>query len=120
MMVAYNFMGRFADDVASGRKRQTIRPTGARRHAKAGDAVQLYTGQRTADCRKLADGVCVRSTYCAIREDSVTLGNHPRVDLDEFARMDGFADFDAMKDFFRDQYGLPFIGTLIQWETPHE
>jgi len=32
-MVAYNFQSQFADDVAEGRKRQTIRAYGKRKHA---------------------------------------------------------------------------------------
>lgn len=47
-MVAYNFQARFAPLVESGRKTITIRTRGtARRHARPGDRVQLYTGHRT-------------------------------------------------------------------------
>ncbi|MEM1046838.1 MAG: hypothetical protein AAGL24_11815 [Pseudomonadota bacterium] len=116
-MVAYNFQKRFAGDVESFRKRQTIRAKRKSRHARAGEAVQLYTGMRTRSCRKLIDPdpVCELSTSCAIREEGITLGNHAHVDLDEFARADGFADFDDMKAWFRDTHGLPFIGQLIRW-----
>lgn len=116
-MVAYNFQRRFADDVATGRKRQTIRaPRKDNRHAKPGDRLQLYTGMRTKACRKLDEGICKISTYCAIREDGITLGNHPRVDIDEFAVADGFEDFESMKTWFRKTHGLPFIGQLIVWD----
>ena len=116
-MVAYNFQARFADAVASGAKRQTIRAPRKSGHAIVGQAVQLYTGLRTKGTRKLRDPdpLCVTSTYCAIREDGVTLGNHPKVDLDEFARRDGFENFEAMKAWFRETHGLPFIGQLIMW-----
>lgn len=116
-MVAYNFQARFADAVERGKKRQTIRRKRANGHARPGDAVQLYTGMRTRACRKLADAVCEVSTYCAIREEGVTLGNHPRVDLDDFARADGFDGFDDMKSWFRERYGLPFIGHLVRWSA---
>lgn len=118
-MVAYNFQVRFAPLVESGIKCQTIRAARKSRHARKGEPVQLYTGMRTGACRKLRDPdpLCVLSTYCAIREDGITLGNHPRTDLDEFARGDGFADFEAMKAWFRDTHGLPFIGRLIVWEA---
>lgn len=116
-MVAYNFQARFADAVERGEKRQTIRRKRANGHAKPGDIVQLYTGMRTSACRKLADAVCEVSTYCAIREDGITLGNHPRVDLDDFACADGFEGFEDMKNWFRDMYGLPFIGHLVRWST---
>ncbi|MEM6839576.1 MAG: ASCH domain-containing protein [Cyanobacteria bacterium P01_C01_bin.120] len=52
-MVAYNFKPQFAPLVESGVKRQTIRARGKRRHARPGEALQLYTGQRTKACRKL-------------------------------------------------------------------
>ena len=116
-MVAYNFQAQFAPAVESGQKRQTIRAEGKRRHAQAGDPVQLYTGQRSTACRLLARGVCTVSTYVAIREDGITLGNHDRVDIDEFARADGFRDFEHMKSWFRETHGLPFVGRLIKWEA---
>ncbi|OWU77625.1 ASCH domain-containing protein [Marinibacterium profundimaris] len=115
-MVAYNFQAQFAPDVESGRKRQTIRRDGKRRHARPGEAVQLYTGMRTKGCRQLGTGICTTSTYCAIREDGITLGNHPKVNIAEFARADGFRDFDHMKQWFRETHGLPFTGRLIAWE----
>lgn len=115
-MVAYNFQAQFAPDVEAGRKRQTIRSEGKRRHAQIGDTVQLYTGMRTKGCRQIGTGICTTSTYCAIREDGITLGNHPKVNIEEFARADGFRDFDHMKQWFRDTHGLPFTGRLIAWE----
>lgn len=114
-MVAYNFQAQFAPAVESGQKRRTIRAEGKRKHAQAGDALQLYTGMRQAGCRLLARSVCTASTYCAIREDGVTLGNHPREDVDAFAQADGFRDFEDMKAWFRETHGLPFIGRLIEW-----
>jgi hypothetical protein len=116
-MVAYNFKPQFAEAVASGAKRQTIRAHRKNGHAVVGQAVQLYAGLRTKHCRKLRepDPVCVRSTYCHINETGLTFGNYPPVDLDEFARRDGFASFDEMKAWFREAHGLPFIGQLIEW-----
>lgn len=115
-MVAYNFQAQFAPLVEAGEKRRTIRQEGKRRHAQAGDTLQLYTGMRSPKCRLLARATCTKSTYCAIREDGITLGNHPRTDIDDFARADGFRDFDHMKAWFRETHGLPFIGRLIEWE----
>lgn len=114
-MVAYNFQAQFAEAVASGQKRRTIRAAGKRMHAQPGDTVQLYTGMRTKNCRKLGEAVCSVSTYCAIREDGITFGNYLNVDIDEFARGDGFKDFDDMKDWFRKTHGLPFTGRMIEW-----
>lgn len=117
-MVAYNFQAQFAPAVAAGEKRRTIRAEGKRRHAKPGDAVQLYTGMRTRSCRLLGQSVCTASTYCAIREEGVTLGNYPKGNIDDFAREDGFRDFEEMKAWFRDMHGLPFVGRLIEWSAP--
>jgi hypothetical protein len=114
-MVAYNFQAQFAKAVESGEKRQTIRLQGKRRHARNGDLLQLYTGMRTKSCRKLGEAVCCTSTYCSIYENGVTTGNLPATDLDEFARADGFRDFEHMKEWFRKTHGLPFVGRLIQW-----
>jgi hypothetical protein len=114
-MVAYNFQPQFAPAVESGIKRQTIRPQGKRRHAKPGDVLQLYTGQRTRSCRLLRKAKCLISTYCSITEDGITTGNFPAVDLDLFAKSDGFRDFSHMKQWFSDTHGLPFTGRLIVW-----
>jgi hypothetical protein len=114
-MVAYNFQAQFAPAVEAGEKRRTIRAEGLRRHARAGDLLQLYTGMRTKECRKLGEAICTVSTYCAIREDGITFGTYPKVDVDDFARGDGFKDFDDMKEWFREMHGIPFIGRLIEW-----
>jgi hypothetical protein len=119
-LVAYNFKARFADAVANGSKRQTIRAPrkGRSRHARLGEPVQLYTGLRTKAAWKLRhpDPICIRSTYCHIHEKGITFGNYPVTHLDDFAKLDGFADFEEMKAWFRETHGLPFIGQLIEWE----
>lgn len=83
-MVAYNFMAKFAGDVAAGRKNFTIRAD-RERHAKPGEKVQLYTGMRTTNCRKLIDPdpICekvepiriykVHNELCRIRLDNTLL-----------------------------------------------
>lgn len=117
-MVAFNFAPEFAGPVERREKRQTIRQT---RRAKVGDSIQLYTGQRTPECRKLTadDPVCTRVTYIAIRASGITLGNVeglPR-NRDEFARLDGFEDYAAMLAWFQQRYGAgEFVGYLHQWE----
>jgi hypothetical protein len=65
-MVAYSFQKRFADAVLAGlepgpwrpgMKRWTLRHD-RRRHARPGEAVQLYTGMRTRSCRLLGRAQC--------------------------------------------------------------
>lgn len=114
-MVAYNFQGRFAPLVATGQKRQTIRPNRKLRHAKPGEAVQLYTGMRGIHCKLLALGTCQFSTPCRIEETGILLGGELVVSLDNFAEADGFANFREMKAWFAETHGLPFEGTLITW-----
>jgi hypothetical protein len=55
-MVAYSFDKRFVPQIENGFKRQTIRAH-RRRHARPGEALQLYTGMRTKHCRKIRDDV---------------------------------------------------------------
>jgi len=119
-MVAYNFQARFASDVEAGRKLRTIRAGGKRRHAQFGDPLQLYTGMRTRGCRLLRTAKCTGSMFCLISEEGVTLGDQPQTSLDEFARADGFQDFENMKQWFRDTHGLPFIGRMIEWDRVME
>jgi hypothetical protein len=118
-MVAFSFKAEFADDVASGKKTQTIRQTA---RAKPGDRLQLYTGMRTKKCRKLVDPdpVCVLVDYVGIRPDYLTLGNTAshEGDADAFARRDGFKDYAAMVQWFRNEYGSPYFqGYVHVWRA---
>ncbi|SFF45399.1 hypothetical protein SAMN05216566_11456 [Aureimonas phyllosphaerae] len=119
-MVAFNFQGRFVPLIENLTKRQTIRQTA---RAKPGDRLQLYTGQRTAACRRLVDPdpVCELVQYVALRPEYVTFGNLAALppefeDRDEFARADGFADYREMLDWFEQQYRTRyFVGRLTRW-----
>lgn len=120
-MPAYNFHACFAPYVVSGKKRQTIRAIGKRRHAAPGDRIQLYTGMRTKGCRKLVDPdpVCTfaATVYICrgIGSPAVLISGHETPDPDDFARCDGFDDFYAMLDWLGKTHGLPFEGILIKW-----
>ena len=48
-MVAYSFKRRFREPILAGSKQQTIRAD-RKRHARRGEALQLYTGMRTTQC----------------------------------------------------------------------
>lgn len=124
-MAAYNFQKQFAPLVENGKKRQTIRAVGKRRHAKPGEPIQLYTGMRTKVCRKLItpDPVCVEVSLLCIH-----LG-HPRATvngqiiegkaLDNLAKADGFNTAEEMREWFSTVHGLPFHGLIIKWEVRH-
>jgi hypothetical protein len=123
-VVAYNFQKQFADDVEYGIKLQTIRQ---KARCQTGSALQLYTGMRTKNCRKLADAVCLSVTPVIINSCSIILngaqlpiGNALRDELgdcdNDFARKDGFDGFVEMAKWFENRYGLlPFEGVVIKW-----
>ena len=57
-MPALNFQKQFVPLIESGEKRQTIRSQ-RKQPIKVGDLLYLYTGQRTKNCRKLAESICL-------------------------------------------------------------
>ena len=125
-MVAFNFMECFADDVERGIKRGSIR---AKKKCNVGDKIQLYTGQRTKQCRKLGDAVCTGIIPIRVTDDcpwSMDMDNKEGEiifdDVRLFHQMDGFKNAKEFVDFFRKHYGLPFNGYYHQWikETPDE
>ena len=133
-MAFLNFQSRFAPDVASGKKRQTLR---ARNRFEVGRPLQLYIGMRTKKCRKLCpDVICRKLDWVVIYEKSISLATisslgsgicwfdllaDPAVlELGEgtanrFARADGFKDFREMREWFRETYSLPFVGVVVYW-----
>lgn len=117
-MVALNFSPQFVPLIEARIKRQTIRQT---IRARVGDSLQLYTGQRTKECRKLVepDPICSLVDYVSIRPDYLTLGNKVKHegDADDFARRDGFTDYADMVKWFQDRYGKPYFqGYVHGWE----
>ena len=115
-MVAYNFKKQFAEDVESGRKRQTIRAGEPR--CKPGDALQLYTGQQTKACRKLRVARCERVRSIIIESSgTVKVDGLPARGsaIDELARADGFENGAALRLWFINIYGLPFHGHVVNW-----
>lgn len=117
-MPAYNFKECFADDVQSGKKRQTVRAV-RKRETKSGDPLYLYTGMRTKRCRKLLTTTCREIKSIEIGRNGIRLGgtffrrwSEP---VWEFARADGFGDAGEMIQWFNTVYGLPFFGVVIYW-----
>jgi len=122
-MVAYNFKAQFADAIRSGKKTHTIRRNGKRRHAAAGERLQLYTGMRTRACRKIldVDPVCdgAHEIRIVVQPDKIaciSVGGHLIKHLNVFAITDGFESIEEMHAFFLDMHGVGmFVGTLIEW-----
>ncbi len=119
-MVAYSFQSEFAEDVEAGRKCSTIRPHGKRRHARAGEELQLYTGMRTPDCRLLMRVPCLWSKPIEIHRAFVCVDGVRR-DVpeyyDELARIEGFSSYGNLQAWFDHRYGLPVRGFVqIRWD----
>lgn len=144
-MVAYSFNPRFELPILSGAKSGTIRAVGRRRHARAGETLQLYVGQRTRHCRLLGEAFCTSVDPIEITVESWSHGPKitlisvgfggarltPLSDLDGFARSDGFESADEMAAFWWKTHRasiscgetLRFSGVLIRWAPfggPHE
>ena len=124
-MVAYSFKPWFAKPILLGTKRQTIRAD-RKRHARPGEATQLYTGMRTKHCRLIGTATCVDAIRIAIsfqREGKVCFGGtvfRSRENLDEFARADGFDDWNAMRQFWIAEHpgveiSAAWHGVMISW-----
>lgn len=121
-MVAYSFKTQFIEPIRAGRKCQTVR--GERpRHARQGEALQLYTGMRTKHCRLIGTAIC--SSIQPIRIDlvrqEVVIGADAPLDtlsaLDAFAAADGFEDFRGLMEFWRVNHATvnQWQGLLIRW-----
>lgn len=122
-MVAYSFKPRFAPKIRSLIKPHTIRAPRTKprsRHARIGEALQLYTGMRTNQCAKIGDAICARVEPVLIMpRKGVAIANetlHGR-ELDDFARADGFDDFADMSAFWEAEHpeAAVFHGVLIGW-----
>lgn len=134
-MVAYSFKPQFAEPIVTLKKRQTVRAN-RNRHARPGEAIQLYTGMRTKHCRKLLD----RDPICLdVRPIRLILDTrHPDIitslwidgayldaaEMEAFAVADGFgaglADGWALRrmgQFWRQEHEWAnFSGVVIRWE----
>lgn len=136
-MVAYSFKKQFVDPIRAGLghyehidgmipapKRQTIRANGKRRHARPGETLQLYSAMRTKQCFKIGEATCTEVVPISIdvRKDGLLISSgRQRIIggtlIDNFARLDGFADGKEMRDFWLKEHGLgKFEGVLIRWQ----
>ena len=77
---------------------------------------------RTKSCRKLRDAICHDACLIKIERDRIWTAHPPELhqNLEDWARMDGFASWPEMRDWFDQTHGLPFTGTLIRWLVPNE
>lgn len=119
------FQHRFAEKVASGQKRQTIRPPrkDGKPVCRVGQMLSLRQWEgvayRSKQVKLIEDTPCVAtgkvylSTIgCVIIGDGMSLMGD---ELEQFARADGFESHAEMFKYFEESHGLPFEGVLIQW-----
>jgi uncharacterized protein YqfB (UPF0267 family) len=123
-MVAYSFKARFAGPIVIGRKQQTIRAE-RKRHARPGEQLQLYKAMRTRQCSLIGRATClmvvpVRLDFLAnfITIEGTHICFRTAKEIDNFAHLDGFANWDDMAAFWKAEHAdLPvFSGILIGWK----
>lgn len=121
-MVAYSYKKRFVPRIKAGLKRQTMR-NDRKRHARPGEEIQNYYAQRTKQCELLCKPTCRAVTPVRIdfKRDLVKIEGRPhvsgRANLDAFAVLDGFANWDDLKAFWREEHAslTSWSGVLIEW-----
>lgn len=139
-MVAYSFKRMFTIPIRLGLgleimpmitsirpKRHTIRANRAR-HARPGEEVQLYHGMRTKQCELIGRARCtdVQAIEIHFRKrrhsDWLRCAKYGKLDcpsqLNDFAKSDGFFDWQALREFWRNNHpGVDdFAGVIIFWE----
>jgi hypothetical protein len=89
-----------------------------------GDFVYLYTDRLLPDCRKLGECVVTKVSSVTIDRAGISLDGKflSFADVCDFAKKEGFPNGDApaLFEWFAKEYGLPFTGTLIRWQTVSE
>lgn len=128
-MPSLNFKRQFAEAVANGTKRQTIRAKG-KRAWKVGDKLYFFTVNPDG---KLTQKRLGRATLLAVKQIRVNAEKreiHLEKQWDwggrylahlfddealEFAQEDGFDTLDAFFAFFLETYGRCVSGYLLKW-----
>jgi hypothetical protein len=114
-MPAINFQKQFVDKIISGEKRQTIRKK-RKNPIKVGDSLTLFYGQRTKHCKEILKTTCKEILDIEIMyPGNVWINDKLLSEKDDFAKQDGFKDFNEMFDWFYNRYGAVFIGQIIKW-----
>jgi hypothetical protein len=111
-MPSLNFKPQFADDIASGQKRQTIRVRG-KRAWKTGDVLHLFSGMRTTACKRIGTATLLSVQTITIDAGmrkvflELPVSNGSRYmaaltddEIMELAQADGFATPDDFFFFF--------------------
>lgn len=126
-MPQLNFSKQFAEAVASGIKRQTIRAK-RKNPIQVHDVLHLFTGLRTKQARRLLPPqFCREARLISMRRDHtglngdiicIQLENHGKMSADEIrelAAKDGFSSLTDFLDWFLPKGTNEFHGQLITW-----
>ena len=112
-MAILKFYDQFVPDVKSGRKLSTIR---SEKKGEVDDTVELFD----TSGNMIGEGVLtvilpikICGEVTAINRNIYLNGGK---DTTEIAISEGFKNFEEMKTWFDNQYGLPFSGWLHVWE----
>lgn len=124
-MVAYSFQRRFSPSIEAGTKDHTIRAD-RRRHAKAGEELQLYEGMRTKACRLLGRPPCLLVGPIRLDFDRGVVECGPwtyttAAELDHLGRRDGFSDWAEMRAFWAEFHpgATTFSGVIVFWDREY-
>lgn len=125
-MTAYGFKEEFGYLIANGTKIGTVRrPRQGGGHARPGGKMQLYTGLRTKQAKKIIPDVRCFSVLKAVIDIPlwrVSLGGVllSGQSLESFVRAEGFVREVDFFNFFHAQYPdvRIFEGVYILWEDP--
>ncbi|HEY6976677.1 MAG TPA: hypothetical protein VH396_10340 [Chitinophagaceae bacterium] len=111
----------FVNAVADGSKHFTIRQL-RKNPVKKGETLQLYTGLRTKQARKLREAVCKNVGDIKIentkKEFLFWLDNKQLslAQVKDISNKIGFDSVDEWIEYFKKKYKFPFKGQLIEWE----
>ena len=119
-MPSLNFKRQFAEAVANGTKRQTIRARG-KRAWKVGDHLAIHVGGRvvgTATCCFVKDIILDTETPEILLRRNDGSGEFRRLNEDEMlelAKKDGFDTLSEFLAYYSHKYGSRISGQLILW-----
>ena len=119
------FKPRFATLVQAGKKFQTVRPVPKRAQdmPRPGDLFDARVWLGRPRCSKTSKLLAEPAPICFVRSITIHATGQLEIDgrylstveMEAFARADGFADLAEMLAWFRDMHDLPFTGIVIDW-----
>jgi hypothetical protein len=119
------FKPRFAALVQAGKKFQTVRPVPKRAQdmPRPGDLFDARVWLGRPRCSKTSKLLAEPAPICFVRSITIHATGQLEIDgrylstveMEAFARADGFADLAEMLAWFQAEHDLPFTGIVIDW-----